>query len=204
MNRPSKSEARFRLDTATVTKPLAHDMTFEAFTRTPGLTVWITGLSGAGKSSIARALVEKWQSEREAAILIDGDAVRAINDYDLGHSPADRIKNAYRVSRLCQFLNQQGFNVVCATMSLYPEIWDWNRENLPRYIQVYVKAEMESLLKRDSKGVYSKNEDHVVGVHLDFTEPTNNDLELDTTEDNPSFANELADEILGFIHTRSK
>lgn len=146
----------------------------------PGMVYWITGLAGAGKTTIALALFRELLDRNIKAVFLDGDAIRDIMGNDLNHNTEDRIKNAYRISRMCRFLSEQGVNVVCSTMSLYHEVQNWNRSNLDRYFQVYVKVPMEILIKRDKKNLYSRalrgEETNVVGIDLSFEEPLGNDL----------------------------
>ena len=133
---------------------------------------WITGLSGVGKTTLAKEIVERFRIDSFAVVHLDGDQIRELNANDLGYDPEDRIKNAYRISRFCQFMQAQNIPVVCSTMSLYPEIWKWNQENIEPYFQVYIRAEMKVLEGRDTKGLYSgfKNgrEANVVGLDLKF------------------------------------
>lgn len=156
-----------------------------------GTVYWITGLAGAGKTSIALALFKALVARNEKAVFLDGDAMREIMGNDLQHNTKDRIKNAYRISRMCCFLADQGVNVVCATMSLYHEVQCWNHNNIDNYFQVYVKVSMEVLLKRDQKSLYSKamkgDEKNVVGVDLSFEEPINSDLVLENNEETNNF-----------------
>jgi adenylylsulfate kinase len=144
---------------------------------------WVTGLSGAGKTTIATALVADLRRDGYQVVHVDGDTVRKMLGGDLGYSLKDRIANAYRISRLCQYLQKEGLLVVCSTMSLYPEIWEWNRENLGPYYLIYVKVESEILRERDQKGLYSGVElgtcSNVIGVDLPFHEPELADLILE-------------------------
>ena len=98
-----------------------------------GAVYWITGLSGAGKSSIGFSLYSKIRESKDNVIFLDGDMVRSMMGNDLGYDVVDRIKNAYRISNLCKFLSDQGHDIICSTMSLYPEVLDWNRGNIQRY-----------------------------------------------------------------------
>ena len=144
---------------------------------------WVTGLSGAGKTTLSNGLVEKLREDGHQVVHIDGDTVRNMMGNDLGYDPKDRIANAYRIARLCQFIQQQGVMVVCSTMSLYPEIWEWNAANLDPYHLVYVKVSPEVLRERDQKGLYSGVDNgtcrDVVGVDLPFHEPQDPDLTLE-------------------------
>lgn len=148
-----------------------------------GQVIWITGLSGAGKTSIARRVVERLRS-RQAVVLLDGDVVRQIvDDPNTGHDPEARLVNAYRICRMAQVLAVQGISVVVATMSLYREIHAWNRRNFPGYVEVYLKVDLEVLRARDPKGLYARSdcndEEHLVGVDLPFEEPLDPDLAID-------------------------
>ncbi len=148
-----------------------------------GQVIWITGLSGAGKTSIAGRVVEQLRS-RQAAVLLDGDVVRQIvDDPNTGHDTESRLVNAYRICRMAQVLAVQGITVVVATMSLYREIHAWNRRNLPGYVEVYLKVDLEVLRSRDPKGLYARSdcndEGHLVGVDLPFEAPRDPDLVID-------------------------
>lgn len=163
--------------------------------KTPGKSnhppvLWITGLAGAGKTTIADRVDMELRKHYANVVKLDGDVVRELCGNDLGYSLTDRVANAYRLSRMCHFLNQQGHIVVCSTMSLYPEIWEWNRAHIPEYREIYVKVSMETLQSRDKKGLYSKPTDatggaprdlHVVGRDLQFHEPL--DAHLVVTND---------------------
>lgn len=149
----------------------------------PGVVVWITGLSGVGKSTVANEVVRLLRDREANVVLLDGDSVRAIMGDDLGHDSDGRLRNAYRLARLAAMLSQQGAHVVCATMSLFPEVWAWNRAHLPRYFEVYLRAPLPFIESRDIKGIYARarrgGEQGVVGVDLPFVEPIQPHLVID-------------------------
>ena len=145
------------------------------------MVVWVIGLAGAGKTTVAREVVSRLR-QRGPAVLIDGDDVRAIMGNDLGHTLEDRLQNAWRICRLCRHLDQQGISVVCAILSLFPETQDWNRDHFERYYEVFLDVPMEVLERRDQKGLYSGVKagrvTQVAGVDLAFTPPPRADLRL--------------------------
>ena len=147
-----------------------------------GGVYWVTGLSGAGKTTLTTELVSRLIRDGIHVVHVDGDAVRKMLGNDLGYGLDDRVANAYRISRLCQFLEAQGVTVICSTMSLYPEIWNWNRENFQTYRLIYLRVNEGVLRQRDQKGLYSGVENgtcsNVVGVDLPYEEPEEPDLIL--------------------------
>ena len=143
---------------------------------------WITGLFGAGKTTIGKLLYEKIKSVYENTVFLDGDVMRWVFGDDLGYSKEDRCKCAMRYSRLCALLQRQGMNVICCTISMFDSVREWNRQNIVGYKEIYVKVTMETLRKRDQKGLYSGNfqgeEKDVVGMQIQFEEPKTPDLIL--------------------------
>jgi len=148
--------------------------------------VWITGLAGSGKTTLGRRLVTELRGQGRCVAHVDGDAVRALMGSDLGYGTRDRVDNAYRIARLCKFLQGEGVLVVCSTMSLYPEIWHFNRNNLDPYLQVYLDVPMSVLAERDQKGLYSGvplgQASDVAGVDLPVSLPIDSDLVLENAE----------------------
>jgi adenylylsulfate kinase len=110
-----------------------------------------------------------------------------------------RRRNAERLSYLSKFLADQEIDVVAAVLSIFPEWRLWNRQNIPDYAEVYVKASMQTLLRRDTKNLYAralKGEiTNVVGVDLPFPEPENPELVIDNDVDLVDFE-KLTDKIL--------
>ena len=94
----------------------------------PGRVFWVTGLSGAGKTTVGRELWRRLRAAGRQVFFLDGDALRAVIAEDLGHSADNRRRSAMRNARLCQLLAGQGADVVCATISLFHEVQRWNRE----------------------------------------------------------------------------
>jgi adenylylsulfate kinase len=150
------------------------------------MVVWIIGLSGSGKTTLATEVVSQLRKSSSNVVLIDGDMVREIFGNDLDYSLVGRQRNAQRICQLCKLLDNQGINVICAILSLFPEMREWNRQHLKKYFEVYIDAPMEHLESRDSKGIYSRYKkgeiNNVAGLDIDFPIPTNADLKINNNQ----------------------
>ncbi|TLD88192.1 adenylyl-sulfate kinase [Helicobacter sp. MIT 05-5294] len=151
-----------------------------------GLVVWLCGLAGSGKSTLGKALYEAIKSEIPNVVYLDGDELREL----LGHFEYDkqgRIEVALKRSKFAHFLSSQGLVVVVTTISLFDEIYKYNRETLQHYLEVYVECSLEELQRRDQKGLYSGALkgiiQNVVGVDIPFVEP-NADIILQNSSPN--------------------
>ena len=144
------------------------------------MIVWIVGLSGAGKTTLANQIVYKLRENGKKIVHLDGDLIRNLHGNDIGHSIEDRKKNADRICKLCKFLDLQEIDVVTSILSIFPESRQWCRENLINYYEVFIKTDIQILKKRDSKGIYKKFDrgliKNVAGLDLNFIEPDCPDL----------------------------
>jgi glutamine kinase len=149
----------------------------------PGRVFWITGLSGAGKTTVGRELWSRLRAAGRPATFLDGDALRAVIAEDLGHSADDRRQSAMRNARLCRLLAEQGADVICATISLFHEVQRWNRENIPGYREIYLRVPIDELRRRDRKCIYARSQRgdtrNVVGIDVPAEAPEAPDLVLD-------------------------
>jgi len=149
--------------------------------------IWITGLSGAGKSTVASDLVHMLKADARQVVLLDGDELRAAfgatNSNRECYGREGRLTLAMQYSHLCKLLVNQGITVVIATISLFHEVHAWNRANLPGYFEVYIKVPIEELRRRDPKGIYKSFDigdlTHIAGLDLTIEEPLHPDLLLE-------------------------
>jgi len=121
-----------------------------------GFTIWFTGLSGAGKSTIAQ-LVQQGLKERGIKVeLLDGDIVRTNLSKGLGFSKEDRDTNIRRIAFVCHLLSRNNVGAIAAAISPYRVIRDEARERIGNFVEVHVDAPLDVCEQRDVKGLYAK------------------------------------------------
>ncbi len=169
------------------------------------MVIWIIGLSGTGKTTLANQVVERIRQVNGKVVLLDGDLIRTLFGNDVDYTIEGRRCNAERLSVLSKFLADQGIHVVAAVLSMFPEWQRWNRGNIPDYSEVYVKASMETLLRRDIKNLYARafrgEIVNVVGVDIPFPEPENPELVIENDLDRLDFK-EFTDRIMSIDAVR--
>ncbi len=121
-----------------------------------GFTLWFTGLSGSGKTALAKAL-EPILRERDLKVeRLDGDIVRQSLTRDLGFSKEDRDRNIERVTFVAKLLTRNGVAVLCSFISPYIERRNKSRAEIGNFVECYVECPLEVLVERDVKGLYKK------------------------------------------------
>ena len=95
------------------------------------MMLWLTGLSGAGKTTIGTLLYQALRERKDNVVFLDGDQLRQVFGDDLGYAPDQRLKSAMRNARLCKLLAEQCLDVICCTISMFDSVRDWNRTNIP-------------------------------------------------------------------------
>jgi cytidine diphosphoramidate kinase len=166
------------------------------------MIIWITGLSGSGKSTTGEMVYRLLKERQPHTTLLDGDQMRKLlrlNQGENSHTKESREKIAWMYHALCQWLDSQGINVICCTISGFEEIRRANREVFLDYIEVYLKVPVEILAERDTKNLYKRalqgELKDVVGVDIPFPPPSKPDLVIDNSNFSKS-PEEIAREIL--------
>lgn len=121
-----------------------------------GVTVWFTGLSASGKTTLAQALHERIKAGGYRVELLDGDVVRQHLSKGLGFSKEDRDENIRRIGFVAQLLTRNGVIVLVSAISPYRAVRDEVRRNIGRFVEVFVNAPLETCEGRDVKGLYRK------------------------------------------------
>lgn len=141
-----------------------------------GTLYWLTGLSGAGKTTIGNRLYYSMKPQRQNTIILDGDILKKIAGKDLGYGREERLERAYRYCDLCKLLTDQGINVIICTIAMFDEIREWNRSNIENYVEVFIDVDMEVLKRRNRKGLYSKKNGNIAGIDVEIEYPKNPDI----------------------------
>lgn len=164
-------------------------------------TLWLTGLSGSGKSTIAKILEAKLLERGILSYILDGDNLRQGLNSDLGFSPEDRCENIRRAAEVAKLMNDAGLVVIAAFISPYQK----DREEAARiigsyYTEVYVDADIESCMQRDPKGLYAKHAagafKGLTGVDAPYEAPLKPTLHVNTTQETEEVSSE---KVLNFL-----
>lgn len=151
-----------------------------------GTVYWITGLSGAGKTTIGIKLYEYLRKQKKNVVRLDGDIMREVfNNTD--YSVEGRKSLGYQYARLSKLLSEQGIDVVISVIVMFEEVRIWNRENINEYREIFLNVTMDELIKRNQKGIYTnaiKDSSHsVYGISINAELPCNPDLIIDNYGD---------------------
>ncbi len=167
-----------------------------------GFVIWLTGWSGAGKTTIALGLEDELKRRGIRYIQrLDGDIVREDLTRDLGFSKEDRDENIRRITFVAELLSKNGVATIVSFISPYREARDNARKRCKDFIEVYVKCDRDTLIKRDVKGLYKKAIDGEIegftGINDPYEEPLNPEIVIDTSGMN---ADESIEKIVSYLN----
>lgn len=172
-----------------------------------GFTIWLTGMSGSGKTSVAKALAERLADRGFKVEVLDSGRIRAQINRSLGFSRKEIEENTLRLAYECVLLNRNGVVSIVGSVSPYRAVRDKAREQIGNFVEIYCRCPMEVLMKRDSKGLYEralKNEiEHMAGVNAPYEEPLKPEVLLNTDQlEVEDAANQVIKtlEVLGRVH----
>ncbi|NBK80359.1 adenylyl-sulfate kinase [bacterium D16-76] len=150
-----------------------------------GTVYFFTGLAGAGKTTIGGMFYRKLKEIKPDAVLFDGDAMRKSENTtaEKDYSTEARRNGAYEMFRRCKKVADQGTDCVYCGIAMYGDVRAWCRENIENYREIYIKVGMETLYKRNQKGLYSPGAKQVVGVDLPWDEPQTPDVVIENDKE---------------------
>ncbi|MGD9403990.1 MAG: adenylyl-sulfate kinase [Anaerolineae bacterium] len=150
-----------------------------------GVTVWFTGMSGAGKTALAIPLEKELRKRGLKVERLDGDIVRQSLTRDLGFTKEDRDKNIERVTFVAKLLTRNGVAVLCSFISPYRSVRAKVQEEVGNFVEVYCYAPLETLIERDVKGLYKKalagEIENFTGVSDPYEPPENPNVTIDSS-----------------------
>jgi adenylylsulfate kinase len=165
-----------------------------------GSVIWLTGIPGSGKTTIARRVEQILRERNQPVAVLDGDEVRKELSADLGLSPEDREKHNKRVIYVAKILANNGLQVLIPLISPYRRVRAFAREQLPNFNEVWVRCPVQECIKRDPKGLYAKalrgEIKNLTGLQDTYEEPENPELILDTDKES---LEACADKVLALI-----
>lgn len=171
---------------------------------TDGCVVWLTGLSGSGKSSTAKVLESRIKSLGLKVEYLDGDDLRKTISPDIGFSREDRELHCRRVTYISSLLARNGIIAIVALVSPYKSIRNYARDNIQNFVEVWVKCSLDMCIKRDPKKLYKSAAEgkisNMTGVQDPYEPPANPEVIIDTELSNP---NDCAEKIMNFITMKS-
>jgi bifunctional enzyme CysN/CysC len=168
--------------------------------------LWLTGLSGAGKSTIANLLEKQLFASGRHTYVLDGDNIRQGLNRDLGFSEADRVENIRRTMEVARLFVDAGLVVIVAFISPYRAERDRARSHFEpdEFVEIYIDASLEECERRDPKGLYAKARRgelvNFTGIDSDYEPPEAPEIRVDTVAKSPD---ECVDLILSYLDSRA-
>ena len=137
-----------------------------------GIVFWITGLSGAGKTSLANGIKKEVKKEFGPTLVVNGDDLRKIfklNKYDR----TSRLEYTKQYSQFVRFTTNQGINVIFTVVGMFNKIRVWNKKNIQNYLEIFIKANVIKIKQKRKKKLYLKKNNSIVGMHIKPEFPKN-------------------------------
>lgn len=150
-----------------------------------GLCIYLTGLSGSGKTTIANLLkTQLYTYTRQHAIILDGDEIRQTINYDLGLSKNNRSINVRKIGNIANIITKNNGIAICSNIAPYQNDRSYNRNLIESngniYIEVFLKSSINECIKRDPKGLYKINKNKIIESANEYEMPINNEITINT------------------------
>ena len=130
-----------------------------------GILFWITGLSGSGKTLIAKKIKKNISKNYGPTVVISGDDLRNIFQLK-GYSYSERLKTVKKYCKFSKFFTSQGINVIFAVIGMIDQIRNWNKKNIKNYVEIFIKSEIKTIIKNRKKKIYRDFNKNIVGLDI--------------------------------------
>ena len=146
--------------------------------RKKGILIWITGLSGSGKTTFGKKIHDEIIKLYGPTIMISGDNLRKIFRLNR-HDKNERLKLTESYCRFAKFITNQNINIIFAVVGMFDAPRKWNRKNIENYVEIYIKSDIKKIIKLGKKKIYHKNSlKNIVGVDLKPEFPKKPDITI--------------------------
>ena len=139
---------------------------------TKGTLFWITGVSGSGKTQIAKKIKTQIIKNYGPTILFSGDDIRRIFNLK-GYTYEDRFKTVMKYCKLAHSITNQKINVIFAVIGMMHSVRTWNKKNIKNYVEIYIKSDLKKIIKRGKKKIYHQNKSNIIGLDIKAEYPKN-------------------------------
>ena len=139
-----------------------------------GILFWITGLSGSGKTTIAKKIFPKNKKKYGPTVLLDGDQFRSALELE-GFAYKDRLSNSKKYNNITKILTDQKINIVFSLVCLMNKPRAWNRKHIDNYLEIFIDCELKKIIKKNKKKIYKKNK-NILGLDIKPEFPKNPDI----------------------------
>jgi adenylylsulfate kinase-like enzyme len=133
--------------------------------RKKGILFWITGLSGSGKSTIASLIKDRIEKKYGPTIIMSGDDLRYITNF-LKYEKKDRLEFSKTKLKFYKFVTDQKINLIFSTISLFESVRRENKKHILNYVEIFIKADVKTIIKNNKKKLYKKKEEKIWGVNI--------------------------------------
>lgn len=130
-----------------------------------GILFWITGLSGSGKTLIAKKIKKNISKNYGPTVVMSGDDLRDIFQLK-GYSYSERLKTVKKYCKFSKFFTSQGINVIFAVIGMIDQIRNWNKKNIKNYVEIFIKSEIKTIIKNRKKKIYRDFNKNIVGLDI--------------------------------------
>ena len=158
-----------------------------------GILFWITGLSGSGKTTIAEKIKIQISKKYGPTLTLSGDDLRKIFSFNK-FSKKQRLNYALSYSKFCKRIIDENINLIFSTVSLFHKVRKWNRANINNYVEIYIKSDINEIIKKKNKFFYKGNFKNIVGKNLRAEFPVSPDIIIENKFTKP--LNKLSEELL--------